>query len=60
MKKKRSRKKYDFKRPIPLIVHTKELSDNLDKEQEQTGKAYTVIMNQRLNESYKTNPLKDS
>lgn len=41
-----------------LVVHTQKLSDNLDSEQELTGKDYTVIINQRLNESYEQRKIK--
>lgn len=55
---KKTRKRYELSRRLPMIIHTNELSDNLDLEHKITGKDYTVIMNQRLNESYDRNPVK--
>lgn len=57
-KPKRTRKRYEINRRLPMIVHTQKLSDNLDLEQKVTGKDYTVIMNQRLDESYERDPVK--
>ena len=56
--KKRTRKRYELNRRLPMIIHTNKLSDNLDLEQKVTGKDYTVIMNQRLEDSYERNPVK--
>lgn len=55
---KKTRKRYELSRRLPMIVHSQKLSDNLDLEHKVTGKDYTVIMNQRLEKSYETNPVK--
>jgi len=58
VKKKTRRKRYEINRRLPMVIHTQELSDNLDQEWKITGKDYTVIINQRLNESYERDPVK--
>lgn len=56
--KKSRKKRHEINRRMGLVVHTQKLSDNLDSEQELTGKDYTVIINQRLNESYEQRKIK--
>ena len=56
--KKTRRKRYELNRRLPLVIHTEKLSENLDTEWKVTGKDYTVIINQRLNESYERDPVK--
>jgi hypothetical protein len=51
------KKKYEIAHRTSLVIHTQKLLDNLLAEAA-TGKDLTVIINQRLNDSYKCDPVK--
>lgn len=57
-KKRVYKKRYELNRPMSMIVHTKKLSDNLDKEVETNPATnYIEVMNTRLNRDYEQHPI---